>query len=81
MINIGQNIKEELEKQERSISWMAKKLGVNRIAVYRILRKNSIDTVLLMRISLILHHDFFKDLSEDIVGRGVLHNDTDVYHL
>ena len=81
MINIGQSIKNELQKQERSISWLANKLGCNRIAVYRILRKNSIDTALLERISVILNHDFFKEYSIDIETKGVYKNDTDMYHL
>lgn len=77
MINIGQNIKNELDRQERSISWMAHKLGCNRISVYRILRKNSIDTALLTRISIILHYDFFKELSEEVARKdGVVKNDT-----
>lgn len=81
MINIGQSIKNELQKQERSISWLANKLGCNRIAVYRILRKNSIDTALLERISVILNHDFFKEYSCDIETKSVYKNDTDMYHL
>ena len=66
MINIGQAIKEELENQERSISWLAKKLNCHRSVVYRILNKNSIDTSILFNISIILHHDFFKAYSVDI---------------
>lgn len=69
MINIGQNIKDELDRQERTISWLARKLNCNRAAVYRILRKNSIDTSLLASISAILRHDFFRDLSEDMEER------------
>lgn len=72
MVNIGQNIRDQLERQERSVSWMAQKLGCNRIAVYRILSKNSIDTALLSRISVILQYDFFRELSADIESKGVL---------
>lgn len=81
MINIGQNIKDELDRQERTVSWMAHKLGCNRIAVYRILHKNSIDTALLARISTVLGHDFFKELSEEFTRKHVSTNDTEVYHL
>ena len=69
MMNIGQNIKNELDRQERSVSWMAHKLGCNRCAVYRILHRNSIDTALLARISNILNHDFFKELSEEFTHK------------
>ena len=66
MICIGQRIKDELDRQERTISWLARKLNRDRIVVYRILRSNSIDTAMLASISRILHHNFFADLSEDI---------------
>lgn len=81
MINIGQCIKDQMERQERSVTWMAQKLGCNRIAIYRILSKNSIDTALLSRISIILQHDFFKELSADIEQKRCSQKDTDVYHL
>lgn len=71
MINIGQCIKEELLRQERSVSWMARKLNCTRASVYRIFDKNSIDTALLVSISQILHHDFFMDLSNDIGLSGM----------
>ncbi len=66
MINVGQSIKEELQRQERTVSWLARKLNCTRASVYRIFEKNSIDTSLLISISEILHHNFFRDLSEDI---------------
>lgn len=66
MINVGQSIKEELQRQERTVSWLARKLNCTRASVYRIFEKNSIDTSLLISISEILHHNFFRDLSDDI---------------
>lgn len=64
MESIGNLIKQELDKQERSISWLARKLSCDRTRVYRILQKHSIDTYDLARISVLLSHDFFIDLSE-----------------
>lgn len=81
MINIGQRIKEELDRQERSVTWLAQKLNCTRASVYRILAKNSIDTSLLLSISIILHYDFFRVLSDDVKSRSISQNDTDVYHL
>lgn len=81
MINIGNKIKEELDRQERTVTWLAHKLNRNRAAVYRILAKNSIDTALLASISVILHHDFFRELSDDMTDRRFTQNDTDVYRL
>jgi DNA invertase Pin-like site-specific DNA recombinase len=66
MVNIGQKIKEELQRQERTVSWLARKLNCTRAAVYRIFDKNSIDTALLTNISQVLHHNFFTELSEDV---------------
>ena len=66
MVNIGQNIKEELQRQERTVSWLARKLNCTRAAVYRIFDKNSIDTALLTNISQVLHYNFFTELSEDV---------------
>lgn len=63
---IGQLIKEELAAQERSVSWFARKLCIDRSNVYRLFQKNSLDTSLLTRISLVLNKDFFMILSDDI---------------
>lgn len=60
---IGLMIKEELERQERSVSWFARHLSCDRSNVYRIFNKKNLDVELLIRISTILNHDFFADLS------------------
>lgn len=66
MKSIGALIKEELEHQERSISWFARKLSCDRSNVYRLFQKESIDTALLARISILLGRNFFLELSEHI---------------
>lgn len=58
-ILIGQLIEQELHRQERTTVWFARKLGCNRTNAYKIFKRTSIDTDLLMRISIILNHDFF----------------------
>ena len=58
-INIGELIRKELEKNERSMSWLADKVHCNRGNFSRILTKHHIDCDLLLRISLILDCDFF----------------------
>ena len=63
---IGELIKEELEHQERSVSWLARKLACDRSNIYRIFQKQSIDTSVLRHISIILNRNFFLDLSEDL---------------
>lgn len=59
MIHIGKLIEQELRKQERSVTWFANKLYCERTNVYSIFKRESIDTALLLRISEILHHNFF----------------------
>ncbi len=66
MKHIGQCIKAELERQERGVSWFARKLSCDRSNVYRLFQRESIDTSLLKRISCVLQHDFFADLSESL---------------
>lgn len=61
---IGIIIKEELAAQERTVTWFARKLHLDRSNVYRLFQKNSIDTDLLCRISLVLKRDFFVLLSQ-----------------
>ncbi|MDE5683238.1 MAG: XRE family transcriptional regulator [Muribaculaceae bacterium] len=63
---IGELVKEELMAQERTITWFARKLCIDRSNVYRLFQKNSVDTDLLMRISLVLKKDFFT-----ILARGL----------
>ena len=65
MICIGEKIKQEMERQERGVSWLADKLGCSRMAVYRVFEKNSIDTHLLYRVGRVLNHNFFNDLERD----------------
>lgn len=59
MIHIGQLIEAELHRQERSVTWFARKLSCDRTNVYSIFKRESIDTALLLRISKVLHHNFF----------------------
>lgn len=60
MIHIGMIIKAELDKQERSVTWFARKLYCDRTNVYKIFKRKSIDTELLLRISVILNTNFFQ---------------------
>ena len=71
---IGILIKEELEKQERSITWFARKLSCDRSNIYRLFQKESIDTNLLVRISILLGKDFFSDLSDYVNEKEQLHD-------
>ena len=64
MIHIGQLIKTELELQERTPTWLAKKINCDRTNIYRIFDRESLDTALLSRISTALNRNFFEELSQ-----------------
>lgn len=65
-IDIGKQIKEILLQQGKSVSWLARELGANRMACYRMFSKQSVDTEVLRRVSIILKYDFFKVYSDNI---------------
>ena len=58
-INIGQEIHQELQRQGRTVTWLSQQLGTSRMACYRIFDCYSIDTQMLLRISILLGRDFF----------------------
>ena len=58
-MHIGEQIQKELRRQERTVAWLARKLNCNRQNVYDIFKRTTIDTELLLRISIILHRNFF----------------------
>ena len=66
MIHAGQLIERTLHEQGRTVTWFASQLCCTRPNVYKIFRKENIDIHLLWRISCILNHDFFHDLSDSI---------------
>ena len=63
METIGELIRKERHKQGVTTAALAQALGIHRPNMYRIFEARSIDTDLLMRISLFLRHNFFEDLS------------------
>ena len=62
---IGKHIEKIFREQGRSVKWFAEKLCYDRRNIYKIFRKESIDTALLKKISILLNHNFFKDLAEE----------------
>ena len=66
MVHIGKLIKLELEAQERTPSWLARKISCERPNVYNIFERKSLDTSLLVQISKALDKDFFAILSQEL---------------
>lgn len=66
--HVGRMIKNELDRHPKAhtVTWFAGQLHCKRTNVYDIFSRPSVDTALLMRISRILDHDFFLDLSAEM---------------
>ena len=62
--HIGNLIKEELSRQGRTITWLARQLGFSRQNAYKIFNRRWIYTDLLLKICDLLDYDFFKCYSD-----------------
>ncbi|MBQ3753102.1 MAG: XRE family transcriptional regulator [Prevotella sp.] len=69
MIHIGQCIRRQVEEQGKTSVWLARELGCHRTNLYKIYEKSSIDTSVLLRISRILHFDFFQLYSNEVCSQ------------
>lgn len=66
MVHIGELIRLEMERQERTPAWLARKINCQRPNIYYIYRSGSINTDLLEKISIALKVDFFKYFSTEL---------------
>ena len=64
-MHIGKMIQREFKKSGMTAQAFADAIACNRQNVYKIFEKPDISTNLLRRISLILKHDFFNEISEN----------------
>ena len=69
-MHIGERIKEVLDQRRRPVTWLAREINCERTNVYNIFSRRDISTGLLQKISIILEHDFFKELSEESFKGG-----------
>ena len=63
-LHIGNVIRDELRRQGRSASWLARALFCDRSNIYKLFKKNSLDTDLLLRISETMQTNFFACYTE-----------------
>ena len=70
MIHVGKMVKEEFDRHPKAhtVSWLAEQLFCRRNNIYDIFNRKSVDTDLLIRLSRILEHDFFKDISNELTA-------------
>lgn len=65
-INIGQELRNEMIRQNLSVRKVAKEFNIDRNCIYRIFNKKSIDTDRLYQFSVMLKRDFFKLYSDNL---------------
>ena len=70
MLSIGKIIENKLREKGISVSEFARRINTNRNNVYDIFRRDSIDTLLLQKISTVLEHDFFQYFNSNIVSES-----------
>lgn len=63
-IFIGEEIKKVVKERKVTVSWLARELGCHRTNIYRIFDAASVDTDILLRLSMILKFDFFSLYSD-----------------
>lgn len=61
--DIGEFIETVLREERISVIAFSKAIGVSRNVAYDIFKRKSINTDLLFKISIFLHHDFFQYIS------------------
>ena len=68
MVHIGNLIRQTLKESGYTVVWFAEQLAYTRVNVYKIFEKKSLDADLLMRISVMLGTNFFKQYSDELEG-------------
>ena len=62
--HIGDRIHAELKRQGRSVTWLAHQLNMERTNLYYLFKNFNIKLDTLSQISVLLNHNFIKDISE-----------------
>jgi hypothetical protein len=65
-IHFGNLIKDLLKKEGRNVGWFAQQMNCDRSNMYKILSHCHLDSGFLLRASVVLNHDFFKDGSAQL---------------
>ena len=69
-IHVGSMIRHELRVQGRSVAWLARTICLERCTLYKLFDRENIDVKLLARLSILLNHDFFADISAKMFEDG-----------
>ncbi len=68
-MHIGNHIREILKERGHSVVWLARQLSYSRTNIYKLFDKSTIDTGVLLRISVVLQYDFFTDYSDEVKAK------------
>lgn len=71
LLHVGQMVERvfrdlELERPKCTVTWFAGQLNCDRRNVYDIFKRSTLDTQLLVQISLVLDHNFYDDIAREI---------------
>ena len=69
-MHIGTRIKQVLKEKHKPVTWLAKEINCERTNIYNVFSRKDISTGLLQRLSIVLEHDFFKELSQETFPRS-----------
>lgn len=69
-MHIGKHIQEVMLAKNRTARWLAEQIPCERTNVYKLFKRSSLDTDMLVRLSVVLEHDFMKDLSDEVFGQN-----------
>ncbi|MBQ3655356.1 MAG: XRE family transcriptional regulator [Bacteroidales bacterium] len=62
-IHIGKMIKAEFKRQGRTVKWLTEQLHCNRSNIYNIFNRKNIDVEMLIKLSIVLKHNFLLDIA------------------
>lgn len=65
-IHIGHLIQAQLKADQRSVGWLAREIGCSRNHLYKVFRKPSLDSDLLLRISQAMQFNFFRYYTAEV---------------
>lgn len=72
-IHIGHIIQAQLKTDQRSVGWLAREIGCTRNHVYKIFAKPSLDSDLILKISVAMSFNFFQyytaEFKQSLEGR------------
>lgn len=67
-IHIGHLIREQLKKDQRSVSWLAREIHCTRNNVYKVFNKPSLDSNLILKISKAMKFNFFQYYTAEFIA-------------